>query len=301
MNNLPLVSVIIPYFNKRDTIKRSIQSVINQTYQNWELIIVDDKSSELFDCDIAWSDYDLKHLKNEVNLGAAKSRQVGQDSANGKYLAFLDADDWWGNNFLELCVKCLEENDDCSGCYANIIEVNNGVFKKRNQYSGLTKIRETVIAYYRPWQTSGILWKKNMAGTWGTLKTREDAWFEMKSSLNNNNLIYVEEENCFVGKDGFNHLSYLNGKTNSIIDQQKLFLMIYKEFRNKLNFKFQIILFHRLVLGQIKINRYCPEFKTKMMKEFYLLKPMLFWISGSNLILKIIHKILKYSIFKINL
>lgn len=258
-------------------------------------------SAESFDFDVIWNDYDLNYFKNEVNLGAAKSREIGQGVAKGRYIAFLDADDWWDDVFLELCVRCLGENEDCAGCYVNIIEVNNGLYKKRNDYSGLINIRETVIAYYRPWQTSGILWKREMVGSWGNLKTREDAWFEITSSINNNNLIYIEEGNCFVDKEGFNHLSYLNGKANSIIDQQKLFLMIYKDCRFKLNLKYQIILFHRLVIGQIEINRYCPELKSVMENEFISLKPNLFWISKSNLILKIIHIILRKSNYRINL
>ena len=119
----PLVSVVIPYYNKKDTIKRSIQCVLNQSYTNWELIIVDDKGQEPLDWQENWNSLPIHLLLNEENLGVARSRQRGQDFANGEYIAFLDADDWWGDRFLEKCLEKLEQSTNAAGCYVNIIEV----------------------------------------------------------------------------------------------------------------------------------------------------------------------------------
>jgi glycosyltransferase involved in cell wall biosynthesis len=296
----PFVSIVIPYYNKKDTIKRSIQSVLNQTYTNWELIIVDDKGQEPLEWEENWNLLRIKLLINPENLGAAQSRQRGQDIAHGEYIAFLDADDWWGDRFLEKCLEKLEQFAEVAGCYVNIIEVENGKENKRNSYSGQSNILNTVIAYRRPWQTSGILWRKEILGNWGNLKTHEDSWFEVMTSKNNNLLKYVQDENCYYDNEGTNHLSFLNGRTNSTIDQQKLFLMIYKEFWQILDFKHKVILFHRLIRGQLKIHEYCPEYSVEMGELLMKLNPRLFWRRNQPFILKIIHKILQNSPFKIN-
>jgi glycosyltransferase involved in cell wall biosynthesis len=296
----PLVSIIIPYYNKKETINRSIQNVSNQTYTNWELIIVDDRGQEPLEWHDEWSSMPIKILVNPQNLGAAQSRQRGQELAKGEFIAFLDADDWWGDRFLESCINKLNQENDCAGCYVNIIEVTNKGSKKRTNYSGLSNILFTVIAFRRPWQTSGILWRKNLVGSWGKLKTHEDSWFEVLTSKNNNKLLYVENENCYNDREGTNHLSYLNGKINSTVDQQKLFLMIYKEFWHQLDLKYKTILFHRLIRGQLKIYEYCPKYSKEMGNELMKLNPWLYWMRNQPLILRIIHYVLQNSSFKIN-
>ena len=97
-----LVSVIMPSWNTGRFIAESIQSVINQTYHNWELIIVDDCSTDNTDeVVMSFSDSRIKYLKNEKNLGAAFSRNRAMREARGEWLAFLDSDDLWRKNKLE--------------------------------------------------------------------------------------------------------------------------------------------------------------------------------------------------------
>jgi glycosyltransferase involved in cell wall biosynthesis len=239
-------------------------------------------------------------LRNPKNLGAAQSRQRGQDVAKGDYIAFLDADDWWGNRFLEVCVNKLKNVENCAGCYVTILDVKNDEIQKRNSYSGLSNIFNTVIAYRRPWQTSGILWKRNVVGSWGYLKTHEDSWFEIMTSKNNNTLIYVENEYCFNDKSGINHLSIFNGRTNSTLDQQYLFIMIYKEFWKSMEMKQKIIIYHRLIRGQLKIFEYCPEFSQEMGDILIELNPILFSISYKPKILKLLHKVFQKTEYRIN-
>ena len=89
-----LVSIIMPSYNTAQYIAETIQSVINQTYQNWELIIVDDCSSD--DTDIVVGkikDPRIKYIKNQRNSGAAVSRNRALRMANGRWVAFLDSDD----------------------------------------------------------------------------------------------------------------------------------------------------------------------------------------------------------------
>ncbi|MCL2252823.1 MAG: glycosyltransferase [Lachnospiraceae bacterium] len=92
----PLVSVIIPTYNRADVLGRSIESVLSQTYPHFELIIIDDCSTdgtkELVD---SYQDERIHYIKNESNLGAGRARNIGVAISRGKYIAFQDSDDVW--------------------------------------------------------------------------------------------------------------------------------------------------------------------------------------------------------------
>ena len=98
-----LVSIIMPSYNTACFISDSIKSVIDQTYQNWELLIVDDCSVD----DTAekvrafFSDERIKFVKNDTNNGAAFCRNMALRIAKGKWIAFLDSDDLWKPEKLE--------------------------------------------------------------------------------------------------------------------------------------------------------------------------------------------------------
>jgi glycosyltransferase involved in cell wall biosynthesis len=106
-----LVSIIMPSYNTAAYIKDSIQSVIDQSYTNWELIIVDDCSSDDTDEVLAEiHDKRIRIFKNEKNSGAALSRNKALREANGKWIAFLDSDDLWESDKLEKQISFMENN-----------------------------------------------------------------------------------------------------------------------------------------------------------------------------------------------
>lgn len=107
-----LVSVIMPSYNTAKYIGESIESVINQTYPNWELIIVDDCSTDDTDSVVVnyLSDERIRYLKNEKNSGAAISRNYALREAKGKWIAFLDSDDVWLPEKLETQIAFMLEN-----------------------------------------------------------------------------------------------------------------------------------------------------------------------------------------------
>ena len=97
-----LVSIIMPSYNTAQYITETIQSVIDQTYHNWELIIVDDCSTDNTDIVIGKiKDPRIRYIKNEKNSGAAVSRNRALREANGRWVAFLDSDDLWKPEKLE--------------------------------------------------------------------------------------------------------------------------------------------------------------------------------------------------------
>ena len=107
-----LVSIIMPSYNTAEYIPESIKSVFNQSYTDWELIIVDDCSTDNTDRVVApfLSDNRIKYLKNDKNSGAAVSRNKALCEARGKWIAFLDSDDLWLPEKLEKQIAFMEEN-----------------------------------------------------------------------------------------------------------------------------------------------------------------------------------------------
>ena len=102
----------MPSYNTGRFIKETIESVLAQTYSSWELIIVDDCSTDDTDEVVKpyLADERIKYLKNEKNSGAAVSRNYALREAKGRWIAFLDSDDLWSSNKLEIQIKFMEKN-----------------------------------------------------------------------------------------------------------------------------------------------------------------------------------------------
>ena len=106
-----LVSIIMPSWNTGRFIGESIQSVLSQTYKNWELIIVDDCSTDNTDEIVAsFNDERIRYFRNDKNSGAALTRNKAMREARGEWIAFLDSDDLWMPEKLEKQISFMKEN-----------------------------------------------------------------------------------------------------------------------------------------------------------------------------------------------
>jgi glycosyltransferase involved in cell wall biosynthesis len=116
-----MVSIITPSYNSEKFISETIESVLNQTYENWEMIIVDDVSpdnaNEVIEKYVE-KDNRIKLIKLEQNSGPAVARNKAIEESSGRYIAFLDADDLWKPEKLEKQIKFMSEND-CGLSYSN--------------------------------------------------------------------------------------------------------------------------------------------------------------------------------------
>lgn len=121
----PLVSIIVPTFNRVDFIGEAIDSVFAQDYSNWELIIVDDGSTD--DTKSQLSDY-LKDPRvwyfYQENQGQSVARNKALEHANGELICFLDSDNRWLSHKLTSSIKVLEQNSDADILYADINSIN---------------------------------------------------------------------------------------------------------------------------------------------------------------------------------
>ena len=132
----PLVSVIIPSYNRFEYLLNAVNSVKNQTYKNYEIIVVNDESSQKEYYEYAIEDINLINIKKKDYPDWGGSRQplrnIGAEIAKGEYLAFLDDDDMWMNNKLELQINEMLKNNylfsSTEGYYGE------GVFDKNASY-----------------------------------------------------------------------------------------------------------------------------------------------------------------------
>lgn len=107
-----LVSIVMPSYNTGKYIEESIKSVLAQTYDNWELLIVDDCSTDDTDQVVAqFKDSRIHYFKNEKNSGAAISRNRALREAKGRWIAFIDSDDRWMSDKLEKQIHFMEQHD----------------------------------------------------------------------------------------------------------------------------------------------------------------------------------------------
>ena len=139
MDNIGNISVVIPTYNRRQTIGRSIDSVLNQTLFPSEIIVVDDGSTD-GTSDYIQSNFPSIKLLSQPNKGVSAARNMGIKSADANWIALLDSDDEWFSQKLEKQVLALSQNPDVKFCHTEEIWFRNGVhvnqMKKHQKYGG---------------------------------------------------------------------------------------------------------------------------------------------------------------------
>lgn len=205
------ISIITPVYNCEKFIEKTIECVLNQTYKNWEWLLVDDCSpdnSAIIIKKYAKNDNRIKYFKLSENSGAAVSRNKALAESTGRFVAYLDADDLWKNDKLEKQVKFMLENQYSFTCtdYEKITETGNSLNKiikipKKVDYNFF--LRNTII------QTVGVMVDKKLTGKellkMPNIRRRQDAatWCQL---LKNGHDCYGCPEN----------LSYYRVVTNSL-------------------------------------------------------------------------------------
>lgn len=110
---MPTISVIIPTYNHAETLPRAIDSVLAQTFEGFELLVVDDGSTDdTADVVAAYDDDRVRYVAHETNRGASVARNTGIERARGEFMAFLDSDDEWLPTKLERQLSCLRRRSD---------------------------------------------------------------------------------------------------------------------------------------------------------------------------------------------
>ena len=232
-----LISVIIPTYNGEQYIKRAIESVIDQSYKNTEILVIDDGSTDKT-ADLVKSYGDLVNYFYKDNGGVSSARNLGLKNAKGDYIAFLDTDDFWHKDKLQLQFQCLQTYPDNYLCHTKVTVIS------RNDKPILTKeinfesceVRNFNDLFLHPYiATSSVMFKStifNLVESFDeTLQTAEDIDLYLRATLN--------RKYCFVNLPltfkYFNPLG-LSESTQSYIDNLKVldtFLESNKSFKNQ--------------------------------------------------------------------
>lgn len=133
------ISVVIPSYNRKEFLKRSIDSAINQTKKPFEIIVVDDGSTDGTETMIK-SDYDFVKFIKQKNKGVSAARNIGIKVSIGEWICFLDSDDEWKKDKLEKQINAMKSNPGYKFFHSNEIWIKNGIRinqkKKHKKYGG---------------------------------------------------------------------------------------------------------------------------------------------------------------------
>jgi glycosyltransferase involved in cell wall biosynthesis len=166
------ISVIIPTFNRLDLLKRAIESVLNQSIKPYDIIVVDDGSTD-DTSEMIQQKYKSINLIQQKNSGVSAARNNGIKNAQGDWIALLDSDDEWGKNKLEEQVNNLTDNPKYEFCHTNEIWIRNGIRvnqkKRHKKYGGFIFDKCLDICRISP---SSVLFNKNILNHVG--------WFDEK-------------------------------------------------------------------------------------------------------------------------
>ena len=234
------VSVIMPYFKKKEYVEKSILSVINQTYKNLELIIIyDDESMEDygFIFNICKKFKNIKIIKNIKNLGAGESRNIGIKSATGDLVAFIDADDYWYEEKLEKQINFLQKNNH-KFIFCNYIKKSQNSEKEivcKKEYLGYSNLLKSCDIGLSTVLIEANLIKENL---FPNLKTKEDyvVWLQItKRKIQ----AYCLNEILVIWNNSKNSLS--SNIIQKILDGYKVY-RVYEKFGLVKSFVLLIIL-----------------------------------------------------------
>ena len=228
---MSLVSIIIPYYKKELYLEQSIKSILNQTYQNFEIILInDDPENKIFISKFSKLDHRIKLVHNENNLGAGLSRNKGLEIANGEYIAFCDSDDLWKNNKIELQLECMKRlNFTFSFTGYDIIDENNNFIKSRKapSYVDFQKLRSSCdIGLSTVMFRNDIF--KNAEYRFANLKTKEDYVLWLKLAKDKITMKSIQE-NLTSWRKSKNSLS--SSVIQKIVDGYKVYRIYLKYSR----------------------------------------------------------------------
>jgi len=228
---MSLVSIIIPYYKKELYLEQSIRSILNQTYQNFEIILInDDPENKIFISKFSKLDHRIKLVHNENNLGAGLSRNKGLEIANGEYIAFCDSDDLWKNNKIEFQIELMKRlNFTFSFTGYDIIDENNNFIKSRKapSYVDFQKLRSSCdIGLSTVMIRKDIF--KNVEYRFANLRTKEDYVLWLKLAKDKITMKSIQE-NLTSWRKSKNSLS--SSVIQKIVDGYKVYRIYLKYSR----------------------------------------------------------------------
>lgn len=259
INTHPLISIVIPLFNAEKYIGKTIESVIAQTYPNWELLIVDDcstDSSQIIAEAFTKRDNRIRLVRSELNFGGpAKPRNIGVEYAKGEYIAFLDADDIWLPKKLEKQIDFMKKN------HLNFTSSYCGLINEEDREVALSK--KSVFFY-------NMISKKSLSDV---IKNN----FILTSSvlISRNIILQFNESKNYIAVEDFDMWLRVLSSENTIYQYQDEKLIHYRLVENSISDRTNILkqeLKANIVVSNFLLhnNQYLKAYYYRLL--FHLLK-----------------------------
>ncbi|MBT8245459.1 MAG: glycosyltransferase family 2 protein [Winogradskyella sp.] len=260
MKEIPFFSVIIPLYNKEKYILKTLETVINQSFNNFEVIIIDDGSTDNSVNLIENIEDNRIKIFHKENQGVSSARNHGMQKAKSDYIAFLDADDLWLDHHLQILFDLIQEFPE-AGLFSTGYLISFNSHKKRAVIKGLPDEFKGIITnffknnLYSPIVNSSIAAIKksvltNVNGFDLNLKSGQDTDFWIRVALENkvafhnvvtgiymkndeslSNSIFVKDRIKFLNK--FTHLETINKGLKQYMDMNRYSVAIYYKVLNK--------------------------------------------------------------------
>lgn len=235
------VSIIMPSYNTASFIAMSIESVLKQTYSDWELIIVDDFSDDLTDEVVSkyLADKRISYYKNSENKGAAYSRNLALKTAKGRWIAFLDSDDLWEPDKLEKQLEFMLTNG-YSFSYTQYDEINENGQPLYRKVSGPKKISKNAqIAFC--WQGClTVMYDRSVVGDIQIKEIKKNndyaMWLKVCKKcpcyLLNKNLSHYRKRKGSISRHGYITLIKWHYYMWRQVEEKSVFLSLFFTFLN---------------------------------------------------------------------
>lgn len=252
-----MVSIIIPNYNRATYLKQAVLSVLQQTYREWEVLVVDDGSSDDSKNTILnFKDSRIHWIERNGDLkGASVCRNIGVNKAKGKYVVFLDSDDMLAPHCLEQRVSVLESNP-----HLDFAVFKMQFFKEQpgdDQRIWNIETEEDALQRFLKldavWQTTGPIWQTQALKSIGLFNSKLQCWQDIDIHIKalsfplNYKLYYNMPADCWYRKDSENSISQSN--TNSLVKlQSKRMLLEWVISRSNLkSYNHLVMIIHILV------------------------------------------------------
>lgn len=182
----PLVSVIIPTYNRLDYLKEAIESVLQQTYKNFEVVVSDDASPQTPESMLQTFQDDRIRLRcNATNLGVGWNTTYAFKATQGKYVAYLNDDDRWHPDFLETLVSPLEADENLAAAFCDyyVIDehsvVNPHATEQQSRKESRHKLEEGI---YRPFWREGLVYQAMFSASAAVIRREVIQWQEISNA-----------------------------------------------------------------------------------------------------------------------
>lgn len=240
------ISIIIPIYNVEKYLKQCIESILNQTYKNFEMILIDDgtKDNSGIICDeYAKKDSRIKVI-HQKNMGLSGARNTGLKIATGDYISFIDSDDFIDNKMFEVMLLALKKSDtdivECGTIFCNEVGeyIRENTINKTKIYNSKEQIKELLISGSITTTSWGKLFKKELFKNFefplgkyheDTFTTYKLLHFSQKTVVLNKGFYHYRQVNGSIMNSSFN-LKHLDS-IEAILERSKFIEKNYPEYK----------------------------------------------------------------------